>query len=86
MGKEGGKGTRKNGMRGAEGEEGEKMTGRGGGQGRGGGGHLSTCAIQLSTTQRLGVGRHWQLQHIEEHVGNFLGATKREVTACLLLG
>ena len=47
--------------------------------------HLSAGTVQLATTEGLGIGGHWQLQHIEENVGDVLRAAEREVTPRLLL-
>lgn len=47
---------------------------------------LSTCAEELPAAQGLGIGRHRQLQNIEEHIGDVLGAAESKVAASLLLG
>lgn len=47
--------------------------------------NLSTCTKELSPTKGLGIGRHWKLQDIEEHMGDFLSAAERELAASLLL-
>ena len=47
---------------------------------------LSICAEELPSAQRLGVGRHRQLQHIEEDIGDILSAAEGEITASLFFG
>lgn len=47
--------------------------------------NLSACAKELAPTKGLGIWGHRELEHIEEHMGDFLGAAERELAASLLL-
>lgn len=47
--------------------------------------NLSACAKKLAATKGLGIGRHRELEHIEEDMCNFLSAAERELAASLLL-